>query len=76
MTRCIVAISAFAFLGFSTATSALAGTPAGCDSDSSYLAYITKRGCNATVDGEFIWFPSLKAYKVYVQELKLLKARR
>ena len=62
--------------GFSAPTSALAGTPVGCESGSRFEDYIAERGCNATVDGQFIWFPSLKAYRVFVQELKLFKARR
>ena len=63
-------------LGVSFFVPVYAGTPVGCNSDSSFSAYISERGCNANIDGEFIWFPSLKAYKVYVQELKLLRARR
>jgi hypothetical protein len=46
------------------------GTPADCNSTRNEIEFIERRGCNAKIEGEDMWFPSLRAYIVYTEDLK------
>ena len=52
------------------------GTPATCNSPRNEVEFIQKRGCNAQIDGQFIWFPSMRWYSVYMTDLKTLRSTR
>jgi len=51
------------------------GTPAPCNSTRNDIEFIERRGCNARIEGEDMWFPSLRAYGVYTEELKRLRRK-
>ena len=49
---------------------AYAGGPANCNSGKEFNDYIDKRGCNANLDGQIMWFPSRRSYNIYVTDMK------
>jgi hypothetical protein len=51
------------------------GTPANCNSTRNEIEFIERRGCNAKIEGEDMWFPSLRAYGVYTEDLKRLRRK-
>jgi hypothetical protein len=49
------------------------GTPADCNSTRNEIEFIERRGCNTKIEGEDMWFPSLRSYSVYTEDLGRLR---